>query len=90
MTAIVPMIASVVAAFRACGRLNAGTPFEIASTPVRAVAPWENALSSAKTVIPATAAGAAICSDAGTTAGHPPRHRTAPTPMRTRIDTTNP
>ena len=41
--AITPMIASVSAAFFACGRRNAGTPFEIASTPVSAVEPEENA-----------------------------------------------
>ena len=39
VTAIVPMIARVAAAFFAWGRLKAGTPLEIASTPVRAVAP---------------------------------------------------
>ena len=37
------MIVSVSAAFFACGRRNAGTPFEIASTPVSAVDPEENA-----------------------------------------------
>jgi len=82
--------ASVAAAFLACGRLNAGTPLEIASTPVSAVAPWENALSSAKIVMPATAAGAAICGLGGTTAGHPPTQRTAPIAIKNRIDTTNP
>ena len=40
---ITAMIASVSAAFRACGRRNAGTPSAIASTPVSAVAPDENA-----------------------------------------------
>ena len=49
--AMTPMIASVSAAFFACGRRNAGTPFEIASTPVSAVAPEENALRTAKTPI---------------------------------------
>jgi hypothetical protein len=38
-----PMTASVVAALRDCGRLKAGTPFEIASTPVSAVEPDEKA-----------------------------------------------
>ena len=41
--AIIPITARVVAAFRACGRRKAGTPLEIASTPVSAVAPRENA-----------------------------------------------
>ena len=90
MTAIVPMIASVVAAFFACGRLNAGTPLEIASTPVSAVAPCENALSNAKIVIPATAVAVSTSCGDGDTVGHPPRHLTKPTVMRTRIDTTNP
>ena len=40
---IVPMTARVLAAFFACGRRNACTPSAIASTPVRAVAPDENA-----------------------------------------------
>ena len=44
-----PMTASVVAALRACGRRNAGTPFEMASTPVSAVAPDEKALRIANT-----------------------------------------
>ena len=38
-----PMIASVVAALRLFGGSNAGTPFETASTPVRAVQPEANA-----------------------------------------------
>jgi hypothetical protein len=42
-TAITPMIPSVVAAFRDWGRRNAGTPLEIASTPVSAVDPEEKA-----------------------------------------------
>ena len=38
-----PRIANVSAAFFACGRRNAWTPSAIASTPVSAVAPDENA-----------------------------------------------
>ena len=38
-----PMTRRVFAAFRPCGGLNAFTPFEIASTPVSAAAPEENA-----------------------------------------------
>ena len=41
---IAPITARVVAALCACGRRNAGTPFEIASTPVSAVAPEEKRL----------------------------------------------
>lgn len=37
------MIANVVAAFLASGGLNAGIPFEIASVPVNATQPFENA-----------------------------------------------
>ena len=44
------MIIMVAAAFRASGGLNAGTPFETASTPVIAVQPFENALSRRKSV----------------------------------------
>ena len=50
MTAIRPIHMSVLAALRACGRRNAGTPFEIASTPVSALQPEANARSS--TTIP--------------------------------------
>jgi hypothetical protein len=41
--AMVPIISSVTWAFRAFGGRNAGTPLAIASTPVRAVHPEENA-----------------------------------------------
>ena len=41
---------SVCAAFFACGCLNAFTPFAIASIPVSALAPEENALRIRKTV----------------------------------------
>jgi hypothetical protein len=40
---IAPMTPSVRAAFCACGRRKAGTPLDMASTPVRAVEPDENA-----------------------------------------------
>jgi hypothetical protein len=90
VTAIVPMIASVVAAFLACGRLKAGTPLEIASTPVSAVAPCENALSRAKIVIPATAVAVSTWWGDGATVGHPLRHLKTPTLINTRIDTTKP
>ena len=48
--AITPSTASVVAALRPCGRRKALTPFAIASTPVNAVDPDENAFSSRKRV----------------------------------------
>ena len=55
------MIIMVAAAFLASGGLNAGTPFETASTPVMAVHPFENALSSRKSVsgCPSDAIGSA-------------------------------
>ena len=43
VTEMIPMIRRVSEAFFDCGRRNAGTPLEIASTPVRAVEPDENA-----------------------------------------------
>ena len=45
-----PIISRVVAALRLFGFWNAGTPFEIASTPVRAAQPDEKARSSRKAV----------------------------------------
>ena len=48
MTASTPSSSSVVAAFLLFGGLNAGTPLEIASTPVSAAQPEENARSSRK------------------------------------------
>jgi hypothetical protein len=47
-TAMPPSRASVVAAFLLLGFLNAGTPLEMASTPVSAVQPEENARSRTK------------------------------------------
>ena len=46
-TAIITIVA---AAFFASGGLNAGTPFDTASTPVMAVQPLEKAVSSRKRV----------------------------------------
>ena len=48
--AMPPIHASVVAALRLFGGLNAGTPFEMASTPDSTTAPDENARMSAKNV----------------------------------------
>ena len=42
------IVTSVDAAFRLSGGRNAGTPFETASTPVIAVQPLENAVSSSE------------------------------------------
>ena len=49
VTAIAPSSSSVVAAFWLLGRRNAGTPLEIASTPVSAAQPDENARASRNT-----------------------------------------
>src|SRR5690242_12379909 len=57
--AITPRIARVAAAFFPCGRRNALTPFAIASTPVRAVEPDENARRSTNSVIVPAPAGSA-------------------------------
>ena len=46
-TAIISIVA---AAFLASGALNAGTPFETASTPVIAVQPFEKAVSKRNSV----------------------------------------
>src|SRR5436305_14885261 len=50
--AIGPRIASVAAALRPCGQRNALTPFAIASTPVSAVDPDENARRRTNSVTP--------------------------------------
>src|SRR6059058_2893482 len=49
--AMTPSVASVLAALRPCGRRNALTPLAIASTPVSAVEPEENARRSTNRVI---------------------------------------
>ena len=89
--AIVPMIASVSAALRACGWRNAGTPFEIASTPVSAVAPDENARSSANSpTAPAAVAASWSGSTSIGTAGHPPTQRATPSAINAAIERMNP
>src|SRR5436305_13821933 len=62
--AITPRIASVAAAFLPCGRRKAFTPLAIASTPVNAVDPDENARRSTKRVLVPAPTGSAC----GTTA----------------------
>lgn len=62
--AIMPSIAKVVAALRDFGRRNMGTPFEIASTPVRAAQPEEKARMSKKA--PASPAKPSACPGAAT------------------------
>src|SRR6266545_8183018 len=62
--AIPPITSSVRAAFFPCGGLKAPTPFEIASTPVRAAAPDENARRTTRT----PTAPAPVASGSGTSA----------------------
>ena len=70
---------SVRAAFRACGRRKALTPFAIASTPVSAVEPEAKARSSTKSPIAPTP----TVIGSGATAGpHSPSAQRAP-PTRT-------
>ena len=61
--AITPSTASVVAAFFPCGWRNALTPFAIASTPVSAVEPDENARRRTKSVIAPVPAGSGFGDD---------------------------
>ena len=69
MIAITPIQSSVLAALRACGRRNAVTPFEIASTPVNALHPEANARN--RTIAP-TPPARPTCVGSGTCAvGHP-------------------
>jgi hypothetical protein len=71
--------------------LKAGTPFEIASTPVSAVAPCENALRIANNpTVPATVAASGNSSDSTPTGGQPVRHLASPTATNNMIEITNP
>src|SRR6478609_6094794 len=85
--AIVPRMASVFAAFFPWGCRKALTPLAIASTPVSAVDPDENAFRTTKTVTAPTPAGSGF----GTTAWcRPPvTSSTSPTPTSTKIEVTN-
>ena len=84
---IAPITASVVAALRDCGRLNACTPSAIASTPVRAVDPEENArrMRNSESV-----ACGSIGRFAVSATGQPLRHSTNPATRVTPIISTNP
>ena len=82
VTEIPPMMASVSAAFFACGRRKAGTPLEMASTPVSAVAPEENARRITNSQIACTAvarSGSGWRPGRQTESGQPPvAHRAMP------------
>ena len=87
MIDIAPITASVVAAFLACGRRNAGTPSAMASTPVSAVAPDENARAMRKSdKVCSTCSGRSAVS----ASGHPPRQRTNPVTSVIAIISTKP
>jgi hypothetical protein len=85
--ATTPRIDSVIAAFLDCGRRNARMPLEMASTPVSADAPEENAYStrnSVRALVPVARLSVL------TAAGHPWTHRARPTPISTNMLTMNP
>src|SRR5262249_57251163 len=85
------VIAGVAAAVGGGGGWKAGTPFEIASTPVSAVAPCEKALRIAnRETAAAVVAAPGISSEWTPTGGHPPTHLIRPTATSSRIETTNP
>ena len=81
---MIPIIASVVEAFLAWGRRKAGTPFEIASTPVSAVAPDENAFRIVKiptAATPVARSASGWISGGSTDTGQPCEHSRSPTPI---------
>ena len=87
MIAMTPSTPSVRAAFFDCGRLKALTPFAIASTPVRALAPEENAFRIRK-MPRAPAPGASSCGE--TARGQPVvAHFVTPTPTARSIEPMN-
>src|SRR5207249_922548 len=81
-TAIVSMVA---AAFFDSGGLNAGTPFETASTPVMAVHPFENAVSSRNSVSGARDDGTGSTGGSGCTV--PVSNRPMPIAISARVQT---
>jgi hypothetical protein len=87
VTVMKPMAPSVVAALRDCGRRNACTPLEMASTPVRAVAPEENARRIRNRL---SAPVASRWRSAVSASGQPARHRMKPVASITKIMATNP
>src|SRR3972149_11461087 len=79
-------ISLVAGAFFASGGLNAGTPFDTASTPVIAVHPFENAVNSRKSVSVSPEGGMEAAASMGAIV--PLRARHAPTPMTVSRPTT--
>src|SRR5437588_9728846 len=79
------IVSIVFAAFFDSGGLNAGTPFDTASTPVIAVQPFENAVSSRKSAKGCVPDSGGVPADIGCTV--PVTTRQTPTPIRLRIVT---
>ena len=84
VTAIAAIIVSVAAAFFDSGGLKAGTPSEMASTPVMAVQPLAKAVSTAN-VVSVPASNVASGSTGGGTGGWPELTRHSPHPIRVSI-----
>src|SRR6266545_6609484 len=85
--AIPPITSSVRAAFFPCGGRKAPTPFEIASTPVRAAAPDEKARR--RTRIPTAPAPVATGSGTSACAQLPATHLPIPAPIIKYMAATN-
>src|SRR6185369_431909 len=81
VTAIAAMSMSVAAAFRDSGGLNAGTPSEIASTPVIAVQPFAKAVRNANVLNDAAVPNPADGSTGGGWGVSPVASRQSPDPM---------
>ncbi|MNI88921.1 hypothetical protein D3C73_1462620 [compost metagenome] len=80
------MAASVLAALFGAGALKLGMALEMASTPVKAELPDENAFSSRNRLIPATGVPIGVWSSAGTS---PDTTRNRPSPSIIKIARTN-
>jgi hypothetical protein len=86
---IAPIATSVRRALRASGGRNAGTPLEIASTPVRAVQPAAKACRTSSTPTVAVAGGRGAVPAAGTGSRCPVARRARPTSSITAHEQTN-
>ena len=87
---ITPITISVVAALCDSGFLNAGTPFEIASMPVRATAPDEKARRNAMAVMPVSRSPLSVSSFSSSVLGGsasmlPVQYRINPMPISPMI-----
>src|SRR6185295_19983078 len=86
VTASAAIVSIVSAAFFASGALNAGTPFETASTPVIAVQPFENAVSRRNSVNGEPVGGRGSTDTTGVTV--PATTCQTPRAIKPRIDAT--